>query len=348
MRILIATVQVPFIRGGAEILAEGLQNALQADGHQAEIVSIPFKWFPPERILDHMLACRLFDLTETSHGIVDRVIGLKFPAYLIPHRNRVLWLLHQHRTAYEFWDHPFADLIHSPHGARIRDAILEADQRLIPESRAVYTISGNVSDRLRKYCGIESTPLYHPPQHADQFYCAGDEDYFYYPSRLGRPKRQDLVLRALAQTRRPVRVHFAGAPDAPAYADELQALARTLKVHDRVSWLGPVSEEEKRRQYAHCRAVLFPPEDEDYGYVTLEAMLAAKPVLTCDDSGGPLEFVRDGETGRIVEPTPQALADAMDALWEQRDTARAWGKAGRDRYQKLGIAWPKVIERLLS
>jgi len=348
MRILIATVQVPFIRGGAEILAEGLQQALQADGHQAEIVSVPFKWFPPERILDHMLACRLFDLTETSHGTVDRVIGLKFPAYLIPHPNRVLWLLHQHRTAYEFWDHPFADLIHSPHGARIRDAILEADQRLIPESRAVYTISGNVSGRLRKYCGIESTPLYHPPQHADQFFCAGDDDYFYYPSRLGRPKRQDLVLRALIHTRRPVRVHFAGAPDAPAYTDELQALARTLKVHDRVTWLGPVSEEEKRSHYAHCRAVLFPPEDEDYGYVTLEAMLAAKPVLTCQDSGGPLEFVCDGKTGRIVEPTPHALAEAMDALWEQRDTARAWGEAGRERYHKLDIAWPKVIERLLS
>jgi glycosyltransferase involved in cell wall biosynthesis len=341
-------VQVPFIRGGAEILAEGLQQALQADGHQAEIVSVPFKWFPPERILDHMLACRLFDLTETSHGTVDRVIGLKFPAYLIPHPNRVLWLLHQHRTAYEFWDHPFADLIHSPHGMRIREAILEADQRLIPESRAIYTISGNVSGRLRKYCGIESTPLYHPPQHADQFFCAGDDDYFFYPSRLGRPKRQDLVLRALVHTRRPVRVHFAGAPDAPQYVDELQALARSLKVHDRVTWLGPVPEEEKRRHYAHCRAVLFPPEDEDYGYVTLEAMLAAKPVLTCQDSGGPLEFVRDGETGRIVEPTPQTLAEAMDTLWDQRDNARAWGEAGREHYQKLGIGWPKVIERLLS
>jgi glycosyltransferase involved in cell wall biosynthesis len=276
------------------------------------------------------------------------VIGLKFPAYLAPHPNKVLWLLHQHRTAYEFWDHPFADLINSPQGARIRDAILEADQRLIPESRAVYTISGNVSRRLQKHCGIESTPLYHPPQDAERFFCAGDEDYFYFPSRLGPTKRQNLVLRALAQTRRPVRVHFAGAPDTPAYADELHALARTLKVHRRVEWFGTVTDDENRRHYAHSRGVLFPPEDEDYGYVTLEAMLAAKPVLSCCDSGGPLEFVRDRETGRIVEPTPQALAEAMDDLWEQRDIARACGEAGRDRYHKLGIAWPKVIERLLA
>ncbi|HEY1859533.1 MAG TPA: glycosyltransferase family 4 protein [Gemmataceae bacterium] len=348
MRILIATVQVPFLRGGAEILAEGLRDALRSAGHQAEIIAIPFKWFPAERIPDHMLACRLFDLTETKQGPVDRVIGLKFPAYLVQHPNKVLWLLHQHRTAYEFWDHPFADLINSPHGVRIRDAILEADQRFIPKSRAVYTISGNVSQRLRGYCGIESTPLYHPPQHADRFFCAGDEDYFYFPSRLSPPKRQDLVLQALARTRRLVRVHFAGAPDTPAYADELRSLARKLKVQRRVEWLGPVTDDDKRRQYAHSRAVLFPPEDEDYGYVTLEAMLAAKPVLTCCDSGGPLEFVRDAETGRVVEPTPQALADAMDTLWEQRDTARAWGEAGRIRYHKLAIAWPKVIERLLA
>src|SRR5215218_7753942 len=106
MRILITTVQVPFIRGGAEILAEGLRDALRSEGHQPEIVAIPFKWYPPERILDHMLAGRLLDLTETSGVCVDRVIGLKFPAYLVNHPNKVIWLLHQHRTAYELWDSP--------------------------------------------------------------------------------------------------------------------------------------------------------------------------------------------------------------------------------------------------
>jgi glycosyltransferase involved in cell wall biosynthesis len=295
-----------------------------------------------------MLACRLLDLTESMHGPVDRIIGLKFPAYLVPHPNKVLWLLHQHRTAYELWDHPLGDLINSPLGGRVREAIVEADQRLIPETKSIYTISTNVSRRLRLYCGIESTPLYHPPQHADQFYCSTDEDYFYYPSRIGQTKRQDLVLQALARTRRPVRVHFAGAPDVPAYADELRGLARKLKVHNRVKWLGPVTEDDKRRQYAHCRGVLFTPADEDYGYVTLEAMLASKPVLTCSDSGGPLEFVRDGQTGRVTEPTPAALAEAMDALWEDRDTARAWGASGRDHYQKLDISWPKVIQRLVA
>src|SRR5439155_5723513 len=92
MRILIATTQVPFVRGGAEVLAESLRDALLAAGHQAEIAAIPFKWYPPERILDAMLACRLLDLTESSGAAIDALIGIKFPAYLIPHPAKSLWL----------------------------------------------------------------------------------------------------------------------------------------------------------------------------------------------------------------------------------------------------------------
>ena len=176
MRVLIATVQVPFVRGGAEILASGLEQALRAAGHDSEIVAIPFKWYPPERILDHMLACRLLDLTESCGNRVDRVIALKFPAYLIPHPDKVAWLLHQHRTAYELWAHELGDLIRYPNGTAVRDAIRQADQRHLGEAKAVLTISANVSQRLKRFCNIDSEPLYHPPRDAERFYCAACED----------------------------------------------------------------------------------------------------------------------------------------------------------------------------
>jgi glycosyltransferase involved in cell wall biosynthesis len=348
MRILITTVQVPFIRGGAEILAEGLRDALCAAGHEAEIAAIPFKWYPPERIVDQMLACRLLDITESTGMAVDRVIGLKFPAYFIPHPNKVLWILHQHRTAYDLWDHTLGDLIRFPNGAQIRDAIREADARLLPEAKKIFTISRNVSQRLKDYCGINSTPLYNPPLHAEHFYCAAAEDYFFFPSRLTPPKRQALVLEALAGTCRPVRVRFAGPVDHPSYAEALKTQAQKLKVHHRVEWRGSVTEEEKRRQYACALGIIFPPINEDYGYVTLEAMLSSKPMITCIDSGGPLEFVRAGQTGLIVEPTPEALAAAMDTLWENRAQAQAMGEAGRALYDSQKIFWPQVVERLLA
>jgi glycosyltransferase involved in cell wall biosynthesis len=348
MRILIATVQVPFTSGGAETHVEQLQKALISEGHGVEIVSVPFKWYPPERILDHILANRLLDLSESNGSPIDRLIGMRFPAYLISHANKVIWIMHQYRTAYDLWDTPYNDLIHYPNGVQVREAIRCADCKLIPEAKAVFANSHNVAKRLREFCGIESTPLYHPPQNAEHFYVSKAEDYIFYPSRLCPLKRQTLVMEALALTRLPVRVCFSGVPDAPEYASELKEIANRKQVGQRVKWLGFISEEEKRERYAKAKAIVFPPVDEDYGYVTLEAMLSSKPVITCTDSGGPLEFVRHEETGLISEPTPSALADAFDRIWDNSKVAKSWGESGRELYDSMDITWSNVTERLLA
>jgi glycosyltransferase involved in cell wall biosynthesis len=205
-----------------------------------------------------------------------------------------------------------------------------------------------VGNRLKSFCDIDAAPLYHPPPNAEQFYCAPAEDYILFPSRVCLPKRQSLVIEALAQTRNPVRVRVAGIPDRPSYLDELKSLARKLKVADRVTWLDDLPYGELRDHYARSLAVVYPPMDEDYGYVTLEAMLASKPLVTCTDSGGPLEFVIHEETGLIAEPNAKALAAALDRVWEVREQARTWGEAGRARYDALGLSWSKVVRTLLA
>jgi glycosyltransferase involved in cell wall biosynthesis len=190
--------------------------------------------------------------------------------------------------------------------------------------------------------------LYHPPPHAEHFYCAPAEEYLLFPSRLTHPKRQSLVLESLARTKQPVRVLFSGNSDRQSYGDELKSLARKLRVHNRVEWLGQVSEEKKRDLYARALAVVYPPFDEDYGYVTLEAMLASKAVITCTDSGGPLEFVQHEQTGLISEPVDESLAGALDRVWTEREHAKEWGNAGRVLYDKMKITWPDVVKKLLS
>jgi glycosyltransferase involved in cell wall biosynthesis len=347
LRVLIATVRVPFVNGGAEAHATGLRNALVEAGHRAEIVAVPFKWYPAQRILDQMLACRLLDLTSTGGAQVDCLIGLKFPAYLIPHANKVVWVLHQHRQAYDLWQHPWGDLHRDPQGAEVRDAIHRADVELLPQARRLFANSRNVADRLKTYCGIQAAPLYHPPPDAPEFYGGAAEDFLYFPSRLNALKRQRLAIEALAHTRAKVRIRFSGSNMDPGYYESCMALARRSKVQSRVEWLGTTSEAAKRDLYARSLGVLFPSLDEDYGYVTLEAMLAHKPVIACADSGGPLEFLLNRETGLVCEPTPQALAAAMDELWEDRDLARRWGEAGRERYSDLRIDWATVLEMLL-
>ncbi|MBA3883330.1 MAG: glycosyltransferase family 4 protein [Chthoniobacterales bacterium] len=348
MRVVVATTQVPFIRGGAEVHGENLCAALRAAGHLAEIVAIPFKWYPPERILDTMLACRLLDLEESNGKRIDLVIGLKFPAYLIPHSNKVLWILHQHRTAYEQWNHVLGDMINFPNGREVRDAIRAADRNLIPEAKRVYSNSRNVSARLRRFCGIDSTPLYHPPLNVDAFRCETAEDYVLVPSRINRAKRQLLAVQALAQTNSGVKLVFCGESEEIVYDAEIEREIDALGLRDRVRFCGRVDEEEKLSLYACALAVLYVPFDEDYGYVTLEAMLARKPVITCTDSGGPLEFVVNGVTGFIAAPDADSVGTAIDRLGGNKLAAAAMGVAGWDRYHAMKISWDTVVTALTS
>lgn len=348
MRVVVVTAQVPFVRGGAEIHAEGLVNALCEAGHEAEIVSVPFQWNPPERILNCMLASRLLDLTESSGQPIDRVIGLKFPAYLIPHPNKVLWILHQHRTAYELWDTPYCDLRQFPNGIQVKEAIINADNKSFAESASVFTNSLNVSKRLKRFNQVDSHPLYHPPPQAEIFYCQDEQDYLFFPSRLNTVKRQEFVLEALTKTKNPVKVLFAGNPDEQNYENYLLNLTKKLRISKRATFLGGISDKEKFKYYAEALGVIYPPYDEDYGYVTLEAMLASKPAITCKDSGGPIEFVHHEKTGLTVEPTPEAMASAMDRLWENRSWAKALGKTAREYYRSLDISWSNVVKKLLS
>lgn len=347
MRVAVTTVQVPFVTGGAELLARGLCTAIRAAGHEAALVQIPFRWYPAASIAQQALACRLMDLTESMGTRIDRVIGLKFPAYLVPHPDKVMWLLHQHRSAYDLWDTQWGDLLGQPGGDEARTFIHAADTRLIPEAQKIYTISRNVSNRLQHYCGIGSVPLHHPPPLAGQYYSAAAGDYLLMPSRVNGPKRQELVVQALLLTRQPVRIVFIGAADNPDYLARAQAMAAPLE-NGRAVWLGAVPDARKVALMAEALGVVVPPFDEDYGYVALEAMLASRPVITCTDSGGPLEFVQHGRTGLVCAPEPAALAAAMDTLWANRAEARRQGAEGLVRYHEIGPAWEHVVQCLLA
>ncbi|GMG81877.1 hypothetical protein LNKW23_10900 [Paralimibaculum aggregatum] len=343
MRVGVVTTQAPFIIGGAERHSANLVAALKARGHEAVEISIPYKWYPGSALVDHVLAAKLIDLADLGYP-VDMMVGLKFPAYLARHPNRVFWILHQHRQAYDIWEAGTSELQRDPDGAAVRELIRAEDRAAIgaPGAR-VYANSRNVADRLQRYLGIGSTPLYHPPPNARRLRQGGFGDYLYAPSRLGPNKRQRLMIEALPHAPG-VRLKLAGPPDAPGYDDELRQLARDLGVEDRCEVLGAVSDAEMIRLYAECRAVVFVPIDEDYGYITLEAMLSGKPVVTAHDSGGPLEFIRDGQEGWVVAPEPAALGAAFCRAMEA--DAEAMGSAARAAYHDKRIGWDAVVETL--
>jgi len=346
MRIVIATVQVPFISGGAESLASGLLAALRRAGHEAEIVTMPFRFSPAEDVLRSMDAWAAEHLEQINGYAVDRVIPLKFPAFYLRHPSKVPWLLHQHRSVYDLWETPYCtDLRAQPEWADLKQQITARDTAALQGCKKIFTIAEEVSKRLRTFNGIESKALYHPPALAGRLHNRPAQPFIYCPSRLEQLKRQDLLIEAMRLTRTPLVALLAGDGGQRTH---LESLIARHGLADRVRLLGRTSDEEMIEYYAHCLGVFFGPFEEDYGYVTLEAMLAGKPVVTCADSGGPLEFVVAGETGLVVPPEPAALAEALDRLYLDQGFAAGLGRAGAARYASLGIGWQRICEELTA
>jgi glycosyltransferase involved in cell wall biosynthesis len=206
-----------------------------------------------------------------------------------------------------------------------------------------------VSDRLKRFNGIDA-PVLHPPiVRPEQYRSEAHGDYVFCPARLARNKRQALLIKAMRHTRSGIRLVLAGTPRPRREARRLQALVALNGVQRRVTILPRwIDEHEKVRLYARARAVAYVPFEEDYGFVPLEAAAAERPVVTCTDSGGTHLLVRDHESGRVVPPDPRALAAAFDELMEDDALSERLGRGARARLEALALDWGHVARTLLA
>jgi glycosyltransferase involved in cell wall biosynthesis len=340
VRIAVCRPQVPFARGGAEIFADDLVAQLRARGHEADLVTVPFKWYPGERVLTQAFLWRLLDLEEADGRPIELVIATKFPSYCVRHPNKLVWVLHQFRQAYELDRTPLGQFGESAEERATRRAVQRLDTVALGEARKVFATSSNVADRVRRSTGIDAEVMPHPP--ASLRYRSGaSEGFILSVNRLDRSKRIDLLIDAVAEAG--LRAVIAG--DGPDRI-RLEALARTRGLDGRVVFTGRVSDDELADLYARCLGVYYAPVDEDFGMVPFEAFLSEKPVLTTTDAGGPLEIVADRKTGLVVDPCPDALAQAVAWLAEHPDEAEAWGRAGKAIAAR--VTWDSCLERLLA
>jgi glycosyltransferase involved in cell wall biosynthesis len=341
--VLVCEAQVPFVHGGAEVHVRELTRELTARGYLAELVSIPFKWYPKEEILPHAAAWRLIDLSESNGQPVDLVIASKFPTYFVRHPNKVAWLIHQYRAAYELCGTVYSDFGHNERDVGLRDTLVRLDTEMLGECRRLFANARNTANRVTKFNGLPAEPLYHPPRLAPRLEAGPYGDYVLSVGRIESVKRVDLLVSAMPHVDKPIRLIVAG--DGTQRAN-VERLAGELGVTDRVEFLGAVDDDALVTLYRDTLAVLYPPYDEDFGYVTLEGFLARKPVVTAVDSGGPNEFVVDGVNGFVCEPAPDAIAASINALASDRRRAAALGDAGYVRARE--ITWDGVIEKLVS
>lgn len=341
-RVLVLGVQSPFSEGGAERHVRRLTEELKARGVEADLVTLPLVERERFDLIRSALSWRSLDLAEVAGRPVDAVIATRFPSYAARHGNKVVWLIHQYRQAYDQFGTPYSDFTASPEDRRTREAIAQVDRVGLTEARRVFANSANVGARLAKYNGIASQPLYHPPPLAGRYRSGPPGDYALMVGRLEAWKRADLAVAALAHAPDASLVVVGRGPE----EERCRRIASQLGVADRIRWVARAGDEEMLELYSGARLVIVPPAGEDLGYVPLEAYLSGKAVLTTDDAGGPLEFVEDGVTGFVVPPRPEALGAALRVAWDEAPALEAMGERGRARVCK--ITWDAAIEALLG
>ena len=341
MRIAVCLPRVPFIHGGAEVLAEGLAEELKKRGHEVALVSIPFQWYPGTEVLTHALPWRVLDLEEADGRPIDLVIATKFPSYVVRHPRKVVWLVHQFRQAYELDRTELGQFGESPLDRATRRTVHRLDKLTLGEARAVFAISENVAERARRSTGLDVEALYPPPQEL-AYRCDGYGDFILSVGRLDRAKRTELLVEAVAQEDGLRAIVVGEGPE----RERLESLAAQSNLDGRVTFAGRLGTYELSDLYARCLAVFYAPVDEDLGLVPREAFLFEKPVVTTVDAGGPLEVVSDRETGLVCEPSAAAVAGACSWLAAHPERAREWGRAGREIAARA--TWDNVIDHLLA
>jgi glycosyltransferase involved in cell wall biosynthesis len=341
VNVLILHSQVPFVSGGAEVLVDGLASAISDRGHDVDTVALPLSWNPPEKLLTTALAWRLLDLDRYNDRTVDRVICTKYPTWVVEHDDKVLWLIHQHRQAYDLYGTSMSEFAPDAQSQSIRERIFEIDRLGIGSCNARFAISRNVGQRLKRFLGIDAMALY-PPVPRSGLEPIAYEPFVLSVARLDASKRVDSLVEAWPLVSSSLRLVIVG--DGPDRRD-LERRVVSLGIQDRVSMLGRVDDRTLRDLYNTCRAVYYAPIDEDYGYATVESLTAGKPVITAPDSGGVLEFVADGVFGVVTELERHCLATAISSFADE-SYARSIGSDGPTITRNF--TWDTVVSELLG
>ena len=278
---------------------------------------------------------------------VDRVIAFKFPAYLVPHEHKVVWLLHQFRQFYDLWDDAAP---HEPCVRAVRDLVMQADDRCMAGAARLFANSAVTAGRLRRFNGVHAEVLLPPLPRPEDFKPLQLGDYVFAGGRINGFKRQLLAVEAMRHTDSSVGLIVAGAPETAADLEAIESARDASGCPERIVIVPRFIEEHQKVELVNrSLACFYAPIDEDsYGYVTLEGAQAAKALITTTDSGGILDLVIDGRSGVVCPPDPVEIGQAFDRLHRSSRSAQQLGAGAHERMLELGISWNHVLRQLLG
>ena len=343
MKVLVATSDVPFVEGGHLVIARELTRAINEFGYNAELILTPQNRF--SKVFNAYIATRLIDVEEDGVGEkIDKLITFKYPSYALKHPNHTVWINHRMREYYDLWEQFYTKL---GKRAKIKEKVKrflihKIDNHFLKKGKRVYSQSENIKKRLEKWGKIKSSVLYPPPPKRD--YRVGNyTNTIFTVSRLVKHKRVELIINALSKVeRKDINLKIAGDGSE---LENLKKLVNNLNLEKRVEFLGRVSEEELVKNYAECGAVFYSPYNEDYGFVTVEAFVSGKAVITTNDSGGVYELVSKSGAGIYSENNPDSLAKKIDEIFSDKNTLISLGEKGKKWVSNL--SWEKTVETLI-
>ncbi|OQX08778.1 MAG: hypothetical protein BWK73_24510 [Thiothrix lacustris] len=376
---VVAPSSVPFVRGGAENLWWGLVDSLNARADvSVELIKIPSPERNLDEIIHSYIDFARLDLLHFDQVISTKYPAwmINHPNHVIymQHKLRGLYDTYPQHLSTNIPDkHQFPRELHALHDFLLqppdsRHYLPEIIQALLtflawkahlpPEwyafpgaiSRSIVHLLdtvGQSSPGVKRHCAISHTVaarvdhfpadtvvevFYHPTTLRGLH--TGQQQYFFTASRLDKPKRIDLIIRAWLAADVTYPLYIAG--NGPCEA----AWQQLASSNPHIVFLGYVTDQQLAEYYAHALAVIFVPEQEDYGLITLEAMLAGKPVITTNDAGGVTELVQHGVTGWVVAPQVTSLAQALNTCASTPALAARYGEAGK--YWAEQISWDKL------
>lgn len=371
---------IPFTIGGVENLLWGLCDTInQKTIHQAEIIKIPLKENDFWGLIDSYYAYYNLDLAH-----FDLVISTKYPSWMVQHKNLICYMIHTLRGLYDtyhFMNMPtkvksnneeikqilnyidrnpnpsslddFFDMLFRLKdisyelpkeyfdfpGPFIRRIIRYMDNYGLSRHRNFFAISNTVKNRTDYFPSNTEVHVVYPPSKLKN-YLTGDYKHIFFVSRLDAPKRIDMLIKAMKYVKSDVKLYIAGT------GPQEEQLKRLAQGDKRINFLGFINDDEVERYYADSLVIPYFPYDEDYGLITIEAMMHKKPVITTVDAGGPTEFVVDRETGFNTKFDPKAIAEKIDYLAQNPDEAR---RMGENAYNKVkNITWENTINQILK
>jgi glycosyltransferase involved in cell wall biosynthesis len=379
---IVAPSPIPFLVGGAEKLFAGLfYNLLRFTNHQIELIKVPVHDQEFWTLIDGYQRVSQLDLKY-----FDAVISTKYPVWLVDHHNHHVYMQHTCRGVYDLYHlsgksqdyealrevRQLRNLINLLHEAPTRDILPSLFKELFklrdagltdsyfdfpgPLTRAVVryldtvalnplyiqsysAISQTVADREGYFPENVPVRVFHHPTSLEGLH-SKDYRYIFTASRLEGLKRIEMLIKAFMKTSHPIDLRLAGTGGLEGH---LKDLTRQDK---RIKFLGFISDTQLIDEYAGSLFVPFIPYNEDYGLITLEAMLSEKAVLSVHDSGGPSELVQDGVNGRIVDPTEEALSRAIAEMAENHENTISMGKKAKETVEHLN--WEDFVKVILS